>query len=55
MNLNRAKTKKSGKKWKIIIQDHNKIVLRSIESRKINFPEDIVLGIKPEDIYEGQK
>ena len=54
MNLIRAKTKKSDKNWEIIIEDHNKIVLRFIESRELNFPEDIVLGIRPEDIYEGQ-
>ena len=54
MNLIHAKTKKSGKNWEISVQDNNKTVLRFQENKKINFPKSIVLGIRPEDIYEGQ-
>ena len=54
LNLIHAKTKKSGKNWEISVQDHNKTVLRFQENKKIKFPESIVLGIRPEDIYEGQ-
>ena len=54
MNLIKATTKKAGKNWEISVGNQKKTALSFKEIKELNFPKEIILGIRPEDIYEGQ-
>ena len=52
MNLVKAKAIKNGKSWLIRVEKDGEEILILRDKRDLNLPEDVVFGIRPEDIHE---